>query len=248
MKDQDYILFESYLSGELENSDIVQFEQRLEKDLEFNQSFITYKEMSSFLSNKFKNEDASKDFEQNLKKISEAHFNSTKTNRDSKKESTRFNFYKIAMAACVLLFIGLFTFNQFSKPSYGDFNNYESISLTVRGKQNDLLKKAEEAFNSKDFATANSAFEELLTLDQNNAELKMYSAISYIELNNFPSAEALLNSLKDGNSAFKNTAIWYLGLSKLKQKKNEECISVLKTIPENADEYEQAKALIDELE
>ena len=65
--------------------------------------------------------------------------------------------------------LGVFTFGQFSNPSYSDFNNYDTISLTVRGDNDDLLKTAENAFNSKDFASAEKAFAQLIQIDQSNA-------------------------------------------------------------------------------
>ena len=39
MQDQDYILFENYLSGDMSKEEIVSFEERLKTDSEFNQSF-----------------------------------------------------------------------------------------------------------------------------------------------------------------------------------------------------------------
>src|SRR5690606_4851189 len=193
-------------------------------DAEFNQSFQTFKELSSFLEHQIGNEEASAAFQQNLKKISTEHFSKNTVAEEVVTPKVRkLNFYKYAIAACIALLFGIFVFNQFSTPSYSDYNDFGAISLSVRGHQDELLKTAETAFNNKDFAKAEAAFAELLNSDTDNMELKLYRAISNIELNDFETADALLNELRNGNSAYKNKAIWYLALSKLKQNETEAC-------------------------
>lgn len=248
MQDQNYILFESYLSKELTAEEVAIFESRLITELEFNQAFNTYKDLSSFLEHKFETEDASNVFQNNLKKISNTHFNKEETISESKKSTKTFQFYKYAIAACIVALFGIFTFNQFSNPSFSDYNTYENISLTVRGEQDELLKTAENAFNNKDFAKAEETFKSLIVSDNDNSELKLYRAIANIELDNFEIADSLLENLRKGNSAYKNKAIWYLALSKLKQKNNKTSLEILKTIPEDADDYNQAQKLIDKLD
>ena len=71
----------------------------------------------------------------------------------------------------VLLF-GLFMFNQFSSPTYSDYSNYGTISLTVRGENDALLQTAENAFNNKDFAKADKAFKSLIVLDEEQYRVK----------------------------------------------------------------------------
>ena len=79
-------------------------------------------------------------------------------------------------------------------------------------------------------------------------ELQLYYAITNIELDNFKIADAQLNILINGNSAYKNRALWYAALSRLKQKNNEASIMLLKQIPEGADDYKEAQHLLDKLE
>ncbi|APY11194.1 hypothetical protein BWZ22_08025 [Seonamhaeicola sp. S2-3] len=248
MEDKNYILFESYLSGALSKEEMANFELQLQTEPEFNQAFNTYKELSSFLANKFENEAASAAFKENVKKISDKYFNQEETKLEQKPKPKVFPFYKYAIAACVLLFIGLFTFNQFSNPNFSDYNSYETISLTVRGSQNTLLKTAENAFNTKDFAKAEEAFSQLLKQDTANKEFQLYKGIALIELDKFNEADALLEKLSKEDSAFKNDAIWYLGLSKLKQKDYEASLEILKTLPEDANNYNKAQKLIKKLD
>ena len=103
--------------------------------------------------------------------------------------------------------------------------------LTVRGTQDELLTKAENSFNNKNFTEAETYFTQLLNIESENQEFQLYKAISEIELNKFSEAEALLKQISKGNSVFKNKATWYLALSKLKQEDYKTCSEILKTIP-----------------
>lgn len=248
MQDQNYILFESYLSNELSADEVAIFESRLKTELEFNQAFKTYKGLSSFLEHKFENEEASNAFQNNLQNISNTHFNKEEAVSESKKSTKTFQLYKYAIAACVVALFGIFTFNQFSNPSFSDYNEYDSISLTVRGDNNDLLQVAENAFNNKDFAKAEEVFGQLLENDDPNKEYQLYKGIALIELNKFDEADSLFGKLSNEVSVYKNKAIWYLALSKLKQKEYDESLEILKTIPEDADDYKQAQKLINKLD
>lgn len=244
MEDQDYILFENYLSEDLSEIEKNAFETRLETDSKFKESFNTYKELSSFLEHKFENEATSTAFQNNLKNISKSYFEK----QEAPKKVIQFKPWQYAMAASIVLLIGITLFNNLSNPVYHDYANYESISLTVRGNQDGLLKTAENAFNNKDFAKADVAFKELLLTDEKNSEFQFYRGVTNIELNKFEVSDWLLKGLKDGNSVYKNKATWYLALSKLKQKKEAACLEILKTIPEDADDYKAAQKLINKLD
>ena len=249
MEKEKYIQFEEYLAGSLNQAELEVFENKLKTDSAFMEAFQTYKNLSHYLSDKFGNETESEAFKENLKSISSKYFIEKEEAVSEEKTSKKsFAFYKYAIAACVIVMLGVFTFGQFSNPSYSDFNNYDTISLTVRGDNDDLLKTAENAFNSKEFASAEKAFVRLIQIDQSNAELNLYSAISNIELNNYDKADELLTEIANENSVYKNKAIWYLALSKLKQQDVLACIDILKTIPEGAEDYERAQKLLNKLD
>lgn len=243
-EDQNYIVFESYLSKELSQDEITAFETRLKNESDFNQAFNTYKGLSSFLEHKFENEAASTAFQNNLKTISDTYFEK----QEPAKKVIHFKPWQYAMAASVALLIGVFTFNNFSNPTFSDYNNYEVISLTVRGEQDDLLKVAENAFNNKDFVKAEAVFGQLLAKDNSNKELQLYRGIALLEVDKFDEADGLFSKLSNGVSVYKSKATWYLALSKLKQKDHDSCLEILRTIPEGAEDYKQSQKLINKLE
>ncbi|MBK6263648.1 tetratricopeptide repeat protein [Marivirga sp. S37H4] len=242
MKDADYILFEDYLSGNLSHEELKAFELRLKADPEFSHAFELYKETSGFLENKYKNEDELISFKGNLKNISENYFNK---NNSSNNRSL---WWKVAAAACILLFVGLYFFQQFSRPGYQEFANYQAISLTERGAENELLFKAEEAFNAGKYQEAEKYFEEILEDDDNNHELKLYRAISLIETENYLKAEEILDEISNSTSVYQYEAVWYKALSRLKQEKYQESAEILKTIPKEEAKYAEARKLLDRLE
>ncbi|MDO5972495.1 hypothetical protein Q4Q35_22060 [Flavivirga aquimarina] len=244
MEDQNYILFESYLSKELPQDEIIAFESRLKNESDFNQAFNTYKELASFLEHKFENEAASTAFQNNLKTISKTHFEKQKP----AKKVGHFKLWKYAVAASIALLIGIFTFNDSPNPTFSDYNNYEAISLTVRGGQDELLKAAEDAFNNKNFITAEIIFGQLLAKDNSNKELQLYRGIALLEIDKFDEADSLFSRLSNTQSVYKSKAIWYSALSKLKQKDFAACLEILKTIPKYAEDYKEAQNLINKLE
>jgi len=244
MEEQDYIAFENHLSGNLSEKEILEFEDRLKSDSEFKKAFTTYQELSGFLEHEIGNEEESASFKNNLKSISDKYFEEKTTS----KKVIKFNFYKYAIAACVVLFLGIFMFNQFSNPSYDNYMIYDEVSLTVRGSQEGLKAKAEEAFNTKHFAEAENYFTQLLEEDTSNQELLLYKGVTLLEQNKFAEADFLFGKLTQGNSVFKNKAIWYLALSKLKQKEFDDCAKILKTITEETEDYKQAKKLLKKLD
>lgn len=244
MEEQDYILFEDYSSGELSKEETTAFEARLQTDQAFKTAFETYKQASSFLEHELGNEEENIAFKDNLKSISDTYFEE----KSETKSVKRINFYKYAIAASVVLLLGYFTFNQFSNPTYSDFAGHENISLTVRGNQNDLKLKAEEAFNSKNYKEAEAYFNQLLIKEDSNQELQFYKGVALLEQDKFSESEVIFKALAQGNSVYKNKAIWYLALSKLKQKDYKQCIEVLKTIPSDAEDYEQAQKLLKKLD
>lgn len=251
MQEQDYILFENYLSGNLPKADQATFEDRLNSDPKFKQAFNTYKNLSDYLEHEIGNEDKTSDFKANLDNISNTYFTKLEDQDNPVQIKKSFNFYKFAIAASIALIMGFFVYNQFSgEISYLDFNTHETVDFSVRGDEGNigLLIKTTKAFNNKEYEKAKTYLETLLKEEPENVEYNFYYAITNIELDNFAKAETILSAISQGSSAYNNKAKWYLALSQLKQDKKAECITILKTIPEDADDYSQATKLLKKLQ
>jgi hypothetical protein len=249
MNEELYMAFESYLSNEMPTDEKKTFEERLQNDASFRESFNLYKETSQFLNTTFS--PVTLAFKMNLVVISNEHFSQTEENKSNEtqlKKQTKviqFKPWYYAVAASVALVLGTVLFNQ-NDPQYGDFNQHEAAFFVERSEADTNLKSAQDFFNAKEYKKAVAAFEKIPNLT--NPELQYYYAIALIETNDYQKAEIFLTNLKDGTSVYKTKAIWYLALSNLKQKKLEECKSFLKQIPTDAEDYEKAQELLSDLE
>jgi len=247
MEEKDYILFEDYLSGDLTTEESTAFEARLSNDKAFKEAFNIYKDLSANLEHEIGNEQQNKDFKANLDNISFQHFNKLENETETVSSKKTFSIYKLAVAASIALIMGFFVFNQFGDPKYEDYNNHESMSVVRDGSVKDLIE-ATKAFNNQEYELANKLIKKVLDKDPNNSELQLYYAITNIELDNFTIADAKLSELINGTSAYKDKALWYSALSRLKQRNIDACIVLLKQVNEDSDDYQQAQDLLDKLE
>jgi hypothetical protein len=241
MNEERYIEFSQYLDNEMTIEEKITFENQLSEDSELASAFEIFRELNQHLSNKFGNATELNAFKQNLNSISESHFKVKKTKVISLKS------WYYSVAASVAILIGLFVFMQNNNPKFEDYNQHENAYFTERSSVNEDLKKAQDAFNSKDYKEATTQFE-LVLKENESPEIQLFYAISLLEDNQFQKADVYLMDLKLGNSVFKNKATWYLGLSKLKQKDYKSCKEILKSIPSDYEAYEQVKQLLNELD
>ncbi|RZN82061.1 MAG: tetratricopeptide repeat protein [Winogradskyella sp.] len=248
MEEEKYIAFENYLSKSLSEEEILAFEKKLDSDSEFKKDFETYKELTEFLEHSHGDAKATKEFETNLKSISNNYFEKQERQVQPLNKSRVFRISQLAIAATVVVFLGLFLFNRFSIPGYEDYSDHYVISLSVRGNVEDVVIKAQNAFNEKNYKDAEVHFSEILKTNLDNTEVKLYKAISQIEQDKFEEADAVLKHIATGKSAYKNEALWYAALSKLKQEDYKTCIELLKGLSDDSIHYKKAQKLIDKLD
>jgi len=240
MNEERYILFDEYLQGELSIEAKADFEKQLAEDPEFASQFETFKDVQIQLNNKFGIEQERQAFEQNLDQISEKHFG-------KKTKVIGLKPWYLAVAASVAILFGLFFFNYNQNPVFADYNNPEQASFTERSTANETLKQAETAYNRKRYNDAIPLFEKILET-QKTPEIEFFYGVSLLEQSHYKQAEVVFNELKAGKSAYKEKAIWYLALSKLKQKDYQASKELLQTISEDYENYDQVQELLDRLE
>lgn len=238
MNEELYIRFEQYLADEMTSEERTIFEDQLQNDDSFNESFTLYKETTQFLEHKFSKEKV--EFNQNLKSIAAQHFTSIKETK-----VIAFKPWYYAVAATIVVVIGMWMMMQ-NDPSYSDFNQHETAVFVERSDSNESLQKAQEAFNKKDYQQAVAAFDKIQ--DFRKPELQYFYAIALIETNDYTKAELFLDQLRGGNSVYKDKATWYLALSYLKQDKKGDCKAMLQQIPADAEDYQKAQKLLNNLE
>jgi hypothetical protein len=241
MNEELYIGFESYLNNELPPEEKLQFEIKLKTNSEFKKKFDLYKETTLFLNHKFSA--STTDFKQNLQSISKEYFSE---NQQKPTKVIAFKPWYFAAAASVTIVLGTWFGMQNNNPNYGDFNQHENAYFIERGEVDTNLRNAQDFFNNHEYNKAVIAFEKIK--DINKPELQYYFAIALIETNKYQKAESLLKHIQQGKSSYKEKAIWFLALSKLKQDKIKECKTVLKQMSKDAEDYEKAQQLLNELD
>lgn len=237
MNEEVYISFEHYLQNEMPPEERSVFEERLQNDAAFKEQFEAYKETTLLLGNKFSEETAA--FKQNLSAISDAHF------ADKGKKKGRVISFKpwyYGAAATIAILLGTW-FAMQSGPSYYDFPHEEAY-FVGRDSANAEMKKAQDLFNSKEYEKAVVVFEKM---GRGNQEMNYFYAIALIESGDYVKAEAVLNSLQEGNSIYKEKALWYKALLQLKQEDPEACKKILQQIPKDSEDYEKAQKLLNDL-
>lgn len=241
MNEDRYLLFDQYLQNELSGEDKINFEKQLSTDPEFASAFETFKGLNAYLENKFGNADEFDAFSENLGSVADAHF------KTDKPKVIAFKPWRYLVAASIVLLVGLFFLIQHPNPNFEDYNQHENAYFTERGNANATLKLAEEAFNAKNYKEAIPAFEKILE-NKKKPEIQYFYAISLLEDNQFPAAEAVFNELKSNAPVYKDKALWYLALSRLKQKDYKGCEEILKTIPSDFEDFDQVQELLDALD
>jgi len=240
MNEERYILFDQYLEGELTIDQKSDFEKQLSEDAQFASEFETFKEVQFQLQNKFGFEEEREAFKENLNQIAEEHFN-------KKPKVIGLKPWYLAVAASVAVLFGLFFFNYNQNPAFADYNHPEHASFAERGSEDGPLKNAEKEFNAKRYSLAIPHFEAVLAKGK-TPEIQYYYGISLLEQSEYLKAEAVFNELKEGNSAYKDKATWYLALSKLKQRDYKSCKEILQTISQDYEDYDEVQLLLDDLE
>lgn len=248
MDEKTIILFDDYLQGELDTAKREAFEKRIENEPKLAEAFSVYKEVHVHLEHHHSKE--REELKASLDFVADEHFK--KINDETapvKKEPKviRFKPWKYSVAASVVLFMGIMLFYQFGQPDYADYAFNDAISLVERDGEALAFAKAETAFNSKSYSEAIIHFDAILAIDSTNSEVFYYKGIALVETGNYDQADAIFRELADGKTLYKNKAVWYGALSKLKQGDENECKRLLEKIPVTAEDYETAQRLLKKL-
>lgn len=241
MNEERYIVFDQYLQDEMTVEEKDNFEKQIAENEEFASEFESFKTAHFQLENKFGIAAEREAFKDNLTKISNKHFD-----KESSKVIT-FKPWNYAVAAGIVVLIGLFFFNFMQKPVYEDYNQHEQAYFTDRSTENTTLKEAETAFNKGNYKEAVPLFEKILKQNK-TPEIQYFYGISLLETNKTKKAAIVFEELRSGKSVYKDKATWNLALVKLKQKNYIGCKEILQTIPEDYEDYVEVQVLLKELE
>ncbi|WP_299219399.1 hypothetical protein [uncultured Aquimarina sp.] len=242
--EEKYELFERKISEELSNKEEETLSQIIKEDKAIAEEFRIYKEWSSYLDANLNLEQEQSDLEQNLKKVGDSFFEKKQAKKETKV--IKIPSWAYAVAASVAIVLGVYTFTK-SDPAYNDFASIPELSITERGSEDEISKKAEASFNSENYEEAEKYLLELLNNDNSNSEYLFYLGITLVEQDKHEKASEIFEKLRQGTSVYKYKAIWFEALNQLKQKNIGRCTELLKSLPQEAEDYQQAQKLLKKL-
>ncbi len=155
----------------------------------------------------------------------------------------------IALAASVTLIgaaIWFFSRTE-TAPTYQQYAQHTPLSLTVMGNTEQSKTDAQTAFDQKDYARALAALEQVLASEPENIKAKLYQGICLLELKRSVEARAVLEPLSAGNSALREDANWYIGLSYLQENNTAACKTALAKIAAGEAHYKDAQEILNKL-
>ena len=151
----------------------------------------------------------------------------------------------LAIAASIILLVGLFFLNRTGN-IYDNYNSWTELpSMIERGEaKSAILENAEIKFVAKDFAGANKLYTTYLTeTKSNNTNVLLYLGITQLELNQNKNALATFDKVIDSDSIDFSKGYWYKALVYLKVKYNSNAITQLKLITKDNSNYKYNEAL-----
>jgi Flp pilus assembly protein TadD len=118
----------------------------------------------------------------------------------------------------------------------------------LRGNTADSLAgMAADKFNNKQYYEALPVLQEYVKLQPGDIQMNFSLGICYLEVERFTDAEQIFSTIATGQTAFAETANWYLALTALKQKDITKCRSILNSIPSTSAWFAKAKELLEKL-
>lgn len=259
--EEKYELFEKFCSDELSINEKARLDKLIAEDDAIQKELQLYKKLYTHLDTSFNSEKEQELLQTNLKNIGNEYFAKMPKEKEAEEEVEtkipdettkkskviKLPRWTFAVAASVAIVFGVYFFSQ-SSPTYNDFAAIPELSITERGVGEEHVKNAENAFNSKNYTVAEKYLSLLLSKDPKNAEYQFYYGIALLEQDKYAEAAQVFQSLQNGSSGYRYKAIWFEALNLLKQEKYDQCVEMVKRLPKEAEDYDQAQKLLKKLQ
>lgn len=165
----------------------------------------------------------------------------------------KMSFMKMAIAACVVVLLGVAVWLNFSSPSATDLfaSNFEpyDMVLTQRSMGEDISVDLDEAiinYIQGNYTEAELQFQQLAIINPDQPILKMYECISALAQGRSESSIACFNGLL-GVPNLSEQARWYLGLAFLQSGDMDMARETLEKISEGTYQYKEAQDILNEI-
>jgi len=247
------IQINKYLTGELSEADVTNFEVLLQKDEALRQQVELYKDLDDTLSATATSE---KDFDKiegllnNLGDefiVGEPKKEETPivpiTETKSLKNIIRYLIPFTAAAAALLLFTTFFSGDVDPKKLANANYQIYDVSFTTKSEATDL-SQAEQLYNNEKWAVARDLFIKY----PNNIKAQMAKANCEYQLQKYDDAIKTFTPIVKNKTDYSESAAWYLALTHLQKEDKVAAIAALNKITNDNRFYKKAQKLLRDLE
>lgn len=243
-----------YAEGLMEADEHKEFETALAADAELQQQLALYTEANGKLQQHFSSLEGEEKLKLTLQDMRKEFFSGEAPGKmvplssPVRNKVVKMMWRKVAVVAAAAILVAVFVWQPWNRDLYTKYAATEMVSSVERGTHTDsLLTQATTAFNAKEFSAAAVYLFEVVQADPTNSFAQFYYGVSLLQSGKTEMARGTLTELTKGNSTFKYEAMFYMGLSYLKEKDETNCKKWLQQIPAGSGNYEKAKELLQAL-
>lgn len=237
---------EQYLNDEMQPQERKDFERQLQTDEELKNNFQLY----NSINNTMKADDVSDDENELSKTLQQ--LNRKYILQGSNVKLGNFKKWIAAAAAVLIIVFGAVYFLSDKSTSaeklYATYAEHAPIKIQLRSNTADSLAgMAADKFNNKQYYEALPLLQEYVKQQPDDIQMNFSLGICYLELSRFADAEQIFSAIATGQTAYTETANWYLALTALKQKDISKCRIILNSIPATSAWFTKAETLLKKL-
>ena len=228
MQEEDYVLIERYLGGDLPAAEARSVTARATTDPAFAAALEERRHLNAHLAAVAGEETLNI----TLKQLGSRYFTEPEaTVRSLPRRTGSLRWLAgLAAAAVVALLVILFLPGPGGNP-YEQFATHEPLALTERSDATADPTAAEAAYNRGDYAAAIPLLEAYLAQRSDDLRARLALGVSLLETDRDREAVAIFNEIAEGSSALAAYGNWYLALAAVKRGDDESALSFLDRIP-----------------
>lgn len=242
MTEDKILLTARYVEGDMDETERIGFEMRVQTELDLQQHLKDYNEIHQSL----KIHLAPRQEDELLCDTLFA-FNRQYFTEEAKVSSIKPLINWMIGIAAVLL-VGFLIWAPWRNNLYSEYAGYNTMSIAKRSAEKETdLNNIAQFYNQRNFNVAKPLLEKQYRTEPKNAMLAYYYGNTLVETNNVDEARTVLNKVYSSTSVFKYDAAYTIALSYLKNDRKDDCKFWLQKIPAGTAHYKVAVELLGKL-
>jgi TolA-binding protein len=251
MNEEKLLTVARYLEGDMEFQEKAQFEASVQTDIELQELLAEYKNVHLTLKMKIAPDEADRQVQANLATLGKQYFagNAIATGKKADAVVVSLKPYIKWLSVAAVLIIGLLVWAPWSANLYEKYAISKEMSVVERGEEGqNNLDQAAQFYNSGDFTAASGLLKKEYKLTPAHSLTAYYYGVTLIETAKYAEARSVLAKIFEGESVFKYDAAYYIALSYVKEKNNQDALVWLAKIPQGTSNYDKAEELTKKLQ